>query len=94
MTRDGDYSWDCFDRERERFDAIIEMIIEELREPYAFVGHGDLKAVTYKPGEPAGSTGSSPASRTRARSTSSSTRNSVTERSLLLSPDSRPTASD
>jgi hypothetical protein len=52
LTRDGDYSWDCFDDERERFDAIIEKIIEELREPYAFVGHGDLKAVTYKPGDP------------------------------------------
>ena len=24
MTRDGDYSWNCFDEEQERFDPIVE----------------------------------------------------------------------
>jgi hypothetical protein len=52
MTRDGDYEWDCSDQERERFEAIIEKIIEELREPHAMVGRSDLKPVTYKPGDP------------------------------------------
>jgi hypothetical protein len=36
-------------RRTERFEAIIEMIIEELREA---VGRGDMKRVTYKPGAP------------------------------------------
>lgn len=53
MTRDGDYSWDCHDDERERFEPIIEKIIEELREPYAAVARGiPFKPVTYKPGDP------------------------------------------
>jgi hypothetical protein len=52
MTRDGGYSWDCFDDERERFDAVTKKIIEELREPYAFVGRGEVKPVTYKSGDP------------------------------------------
>ena len=53
MTRDGDYSWDCFDEERERFEGVIEKIIEELREPRATVGRGDnLDPVTDKPGDP------------------------------------------
>ena len=36
-------------RRTERFEAIIEMIIEELREA---VGRGDMKRVTYTPGAP------------------------------------------
>ena len=53
MTRDGDYSWACINEERERFEGIIEKIIEELREPYASVGRvGNLEPVTYKPGDP------------------------------------------
>ena len=39
-------------RRTERFEAIIEKIIEELREPYEAVGRGDMKRVTYKPGAP------------------------------------------
>jgi hypothetical protein len=52
MTRDGDYGWNCFAEECERFKTIIEEIIEELGEPYASVGRDDLKPVTYKPGDP------------------------------------------
>jgi hypothetical protein len=53
MTRDTDYSWDCHDEEQERFEPIIEKIIEELREPFAVVGRGgNLEPVTYKPGDP------------------------------------------
>jgi hypothetical protein len=52
MARVGDYKWDCFDEERERFEPIIEKIIEELREPSAWVGRGDLEPRTYKPGDP------------------------------------------
>ena len=52
MTRDGDYSWHCFDEERERFEEAITKIIDELRDSYASVGRGDLDPVTYKPGDP------------------------------------------
>ena len=52
MTRDGDYWWDCFDDERERFEEAAENIIDELRESYTSVGRGDLDPVTYEPGDP------------------------------------------
>jgi hypothetical protein len=52
MTRDGYYSWNCFDDERERFDAVIKKIIEDLREPYTVFGRADPQPVTYKPGDP------------------------------------------
>ena len=54
MTRDGDYSWVCIDEERERFEPIIEKIIEELREPQAWVGRegNPSQPVIYEPGDP------------------------------------------
>ena len=52
MTRDGDYEWDCFDDERDRFEPIIKKIIEGLSEPYASVGRGELRPVADKPGDP------------------------------------------
>jgi hypothetical protein len=53
MTGDGHYDWNCHDDERERFDPVIEKIIEELLEPYAAVGRGgNLDPVNYKPGDP------------------------------------------
>ena len=52
MSRDGDVSWDCYEQERERFEAAIKRIIEELSEPEAWVGRGDLKPVVHKPGDP------------------------------------------
>jgi hypothetical protein len=53
MTRDGDYSWDCFDEERERFEDAVKKIIEDLREPSTWVGRGgNLAPVSSKPGDP------------------------------------------
>lgn len=52
MTRDGAYEWDCLDYERERFEPFIETIIEEVGEPNASVGRGELRSVAYKPGDP------------------------------------------
>ena len=54
MNRDGGYSWDCHDDERDRFVPIIEKIIEELREPRASFGRGFVPSdsLTYKPGDP------------------------------------------
>jgi len=54
MTRDGKYKWDCSKQERDRFNPIIEKIIEDLREPYVSVGRlGKVsEPVIYKPGDP------------------------------------------
>ena len=54
MTRDGDYSWDCFEEEREHFEDAVKKIIEDLREPKAWVGRvGNVpEPVIHKPGDP------------------------------------------
>jgi hypothetical protein len=53
MSRDGDYEWDLFDEERDRFEGAITKIIEDLREPSAWVGRGGkLEPVIHKPGDP------------------------------------------
>jgi hypothetical protein len=54
MTRDGNYESHPSDEERERFDPIIAKIIEDLREPEAWVGRaGNVpQPVIYKPGDP------------------------------------------
>jgi hypothetical protein len=72
MTRDGKYTWDCSKQERDRFNPIIEKIIEDLREPYAPVGRG---ATSPSPSStsrviPAGSIWYWRDSKTRATSTS------------------------
>jgi hypothetical protein len=83
MTRDGDCCWDCFDDERERFDAVIERIIEELREPTPSSGMAKSSRSPTARAILAGLTASWLGPRSRAMSTSSSTRDNVTECSPL-----------
>ena len=53
MTRDGKYSWNGLDDERESFDE-VKRIINDLGEPKAWVGRvgNTPEPVIYKPGDP------------------------------------------
>jgi hypothetical protein len=53
MTRDGEYSWDCHEGERERFDGAVTRIIQDLREPSSWSGGGaETEPRVIKPGDP------------------------------------------
>ena len=51
MDRDGHYTLDFFDEERESFDE-VKRVIDGLTEPQAAVGRAGPHPVTYKPGDP------------------------------------------
>jgi len=54
MARDGTYSWDCFDQERERFEAAVKATIEDLRKPSAWSGRDgtEMAPRVIAPGDP------------------------------------------
>jgi len=53
MSRDGDVSWDCYEKERERFEDAVKKIIDDLGERSAWVGcDGKPAPVVFKPGDP------------------------------------------